>query len=184
MKSLLFIISTCFATFQIKMRLCTDANRPDGLIEAARGVTKGLKIQLDSGDVIPIGMPYDEIRDDIIFGELPGDLDSASLVTFEYTGRNIMCLEMIELQSNQGRQFRIIQDYDPYAWDVDNGGQDWTSVTGNKVSYWSNSCVPYSRRLTRTLPFEQSCHDRVSFGIIRKFFFIFLFVFRKKLFSN
>ena len=35
-----FLISTCFANFQIRMRLCTDVNK--GVVGAARGGTKGI----------------------------------------------------------------------------------------------------------------------------------------------
>ena len=70
---------------------------------------KALKIQLDSAAQMEIDLPYNEQRSDIFDGAVMGDLDSTSLVTFEYTSRDIMCLEMLQLQSAQGKIFNIIQ---------------------------------------------------------------------------
>ena len=33
--------------------------------------------------------------------------------------RDILCIEKLELESDDGTvKYRIVQDYDPYAWDV------------------------------------------------------------------
>ena len=82
-----------------------------------------------------------------------------------------MCIEKLVLESmDGGMKFNIIQEYDPYAWDVTLGNQNWESMTDAKISYWSVSCVEDHRSLSKTAPFKQSCHDIVSFLIIRKFF--------------
>ena len=42
MKLFSVYISTCLANFRIRMRLCTDSDRADGIVGAARGGTKGI----------------------------------------------------------------------------------------------------------------------------------------------
>ena len=57
----------------------------------------------------------------------------------------------------------FVKDYDPYAWDVNLGRQDWTSSTGKKISYWASNCEEDARSLTQTEPFITSCHSEVTF---------------------
>lgn len=99
-------------------------------------------------------------------GELEGDLDNAEKISFRYAAKDIMCIEQLELVSASGMNISIIQDYDPYAWDVSKGNQDWQSATGAKISYWSDDCSPDDRPLTQTAPFTQSCHDSISFSLL------------------
>lgn len=81
----------------------------------------------------------------------------------KYTARNILCIELLRLENGDTR-YDIIQDYDPFAWDVTKGGQKWVSKTNQKISYWTDNCVEDDRVLTKTIPFAQSCHDRVEFS--------------------
>ena len=70
----------------------------------------------------------------------------------------------------------LCQDYDPFAWDVNNqvlgsqsDGQNWESQTGEKISYWSNTCIADGdRALTRTRPFQQACHDNIVIWLTRE----------------
>ena len=56
-------------------------------------------------------------------------------MSFKYIANDILCIEKLELKSlKSGAQFNIIQDYDPYAWDVTLGNQAWTSLTGKILS--------------------------------------------------
>ena len=85
----------------------------------------------------------------------------------QYTARNILCIELLRMEGN-GYRYDIIQDYDPFAWDVTNGNQKWVSKTNKKISYWTDNCIEDDRILTQTIPFAQSCHDRVEFsGLLR-----------------
>lgn len=81
----------------------------------------------------------------------------------KYTARNILCVELLRLE-NEDIRYNIIQDYDPFAWDVTKGGQKWVSATKRKISYWTDNCIEDTRLLTKTIPFAQSCHDRVEFS--------------------
>ena len=118
-------------------------------------------------------MPYDDNTLSLQTHEavLSGDLESTNMVQFQYRIRDVMCIEKLVLESMDGSmKFNIIQEYDPYAWDVTTGDQAWTSMTNAKISYWSVSCVEDKRSLSKTAPFKQSCHDTVSFLIIRKLY--------------
>lgn len=83
----------------------------------------------------------------------------------KYTARNILCIELLRLENKEsGIRYNIIEDYDPFAWDVTKGEQKWTSATNRKISYWTDNCIEDQRLLTKTIPFAQSCHDRVEFS--------------------
>ena len=56
-----------------------------------------------------------------------------------------------------------MKDYDPYAWDVNQGLQTWTSSTGKKISYYAANCEKDHRDLSQTAPFITSCHTEVTF---------------------
>ena len=42
------------------------------------------------------------------------------------------------------------------------GKQSWVSLTKAKISYWSDLCVRDGRTLAKTLPFQTSCHDKLT----------------------
>ena len=50
----------------------------------------------------------------------------------KYTARNILCIEMLRLE-DEDIKYDIIQDYDPFAWDVTSGGQKWVSKTNSRA---------------------------------------------------
>ena len=73
-----------------------------------------LTYHLDDDRERRIELPYDvEVGRDgnpWIEGVLPGDLDNAVKVTFEYKTRDIMCLEALELETIDGsKKYKIIQ---------------------------------------------------------------------------
>ena len=109
-------------------------------------------MQLSNGPEIKVDLPYDvEAPLGVIEGVMKGTLETAHSVTFRYKQRDIMCLEMLELETlDRQTNIKVIQDYDPYAVDVLQGDQSWTSKTNRKISFWANTCVDDGRALTKT----------------------------------
>jgi len=165
LKLLAVLIALGTADFKIKLQLCSDAATESGIVKAAIGPAKSLHIKLGDNEEVPVDLNYfRETRLQVLETEMEGDLNSAEIVSFRYDNFDILCLEMLILE-DENNELHIIQDYDPYAWDVNVGEQSWVSKTGRKISYWSDSCQPDGRILTQTAPFLKSCHDSVIFRL-------------------
>lgn len=156
------------SAFTIQVALCSDAGRTPPIVFEASGVRRSLFLQLDDEEEQLVDLKYYQGKKvQEMIAVMNGDLKAAENIRFRYASKDIMCIEQLELvDSENGHKMNIIQDYDPYAWDVDQGNQEWESLTGRKISYWSVDCSPDDRPLTLTAPFAQSCHDSISFSLL------------------
>ena len=156
------------SAFTIQVALCSDAGRDPPIVFEASGVRRSLFLQLDEEEEQLVDLKYYQGKKvQEMIAVMEGDLKAAENIRFRYSSKDIMCIEQLELvDSDNGHKMNIIQDYDPYAWDVNKGNQEWDSLTGKKISYWSVDCKPDDRPLTLTAPFTQSCHDSISFSLL------------------
>ena len=144
----LALATGAIAEFTIEMKLCTDQSGPHGVQKLASGGSGSKNkffVQLDDGDTVPVALNYYYHKlkpTGLMSMQMDGDLTNAEQITLTYNYYDILCLEMLRLTSADGKVFKIIQDYDPHAWDVTTGDQSWQSVTGEKISYWANNCDP------------------------------------------
>ena len=141
--------------FTLEMRLCTDKNSSNGMAPEAVGKKGAFFIQLQGGEKQQVNLPYNVRNSDIMKTRMKGDLSKVDWISLDYIQRDILCLEMLRLKpvqtNSKGVQpvYNIIQDYDPWAWDVTTGEQSWQSQSNKKISYWTKDCVEDTRFLTK-----------------------------------
>lgn len=148
------LATTALADFKLEMRLCTDKNTDNGMAKEAVGKKGAFYIQLDGGKRQQVQLPYNVRKADLMTATMQGDLEVADYVHLEYVQRDILCLEKLKLttmpknKNDAPKSYNIIQDYDPWAWDVTRGEQSWVSKTNKKISYWTKDCIEDTRYLT------------------------------------
>ena len=90
-----------------------------------------------------------------------GDLKTVDYVELEYEEHDILCLETLRLSDPDSNiVLNIIQDYDAHAYDVNTGNQRWESLTGKKITYFSNNCEPDWRMLSQVSTESQHYCDK------------------------
>ena len=152
--------ASALADFTLEMRLCTDKNSSNGMAPEAVGKKGAFYIQLQGGVKQQVNLPYNVRKADIMKTRMKGDLSKVDWIALDYIQRDILCLEMLRLTPLQTNSkdvqpaYNIIQDYDPWAWDVTTGDQSWQSKTNKKISYWTKDCVEDSRFLTKVCTFD------------------------------
>ena len=150
----LLAAQAALADYTIEMRLCTDTNESNGMAREAVGKKGAFYIQLQGGIRERVNLPYNVRGSSVMKTRLKGDLETSDWVSLDYDQRDILCLEMVRLttipvvKGGVKKSYNIIQDYDPFAWDMTKGDQSWTSSTNKKVSYWTKDCIEDTRYLT------------------------------------
>jgi hypothetical protein len=113
MRILPVLFVTCYAEFYLRMQLCSDKNRQPSIINEGTGALGKFFVQIDDEEEIKIWLKVNQISVGWIVLEtdpLPGDLETAKKVKFRYTHRDILCLELLELQTiDRSKTFDIIQ---------------------------------------------------------------------------
>lgn len=150
----LLAAQAALADYTIEMRLCTDKNESNGMAREAVGKKGAFYIQLQGGIRQKVNLPYNVRGSNIMKSRMEGNLEEADWVSLDYVQRDILCLEMVRLttipdtKGGVTKSYNIIQDYDPFAWDMTKGDQSWTSSTDRKISYWTKDCIEDTRYLT------------------------------------
>jgi len=166
----LFILADYLSRFyRVVIQLCSDATRKSKVAYAAEG-KKSLYVKLGNDIERKINLAYDKKDNKAVMKtKMPGSLLTAGTITFKYKDRNILCIEKLRIETMGGDHgYDVIQDYDPYAWDMTKGKQDWISLTKEKITYYASSCKKDTRTLSQTKPFKQACHTTYTMSLKRK----------------
>lgn len=108
-------VLACFEQFRVNIKLCTDKTRDSKMMPNATGKQQ-LFVQLYDEKLLAWGAEYNvkvpllEDSSEVMSIELKGALSTASKVKFTYRHKDIMCMEMLQLESlDKTTTFNLIQ---------------------------------------------------------------------------